>query len=72
VLFGRRGNNPYCHHRALELLREGRRERIELREAAPGEPFDHATYELIEEAWPAELLVRAREVVEREGGWISR
>jgi radical SAM protein with 4Fe4S-binding SPASM domain len=72
VLFGRRGNNPYCHHRALELLREGRRERLELREAAPGEPFDHARYELIEEPWPDELLVRAREVVEREDGWISR
>jgi radical SAM protein with 4Fe4S-binding SPASM domain len=72
VLFGRRGNNPYCHHRALELLREGRRERLELREAAPGEPFDHARYELIEEAWPEELLLRAREVVEREAGWISR
>jgi hypothetical protein len=25
--FGRIGNNPYCHHRALELLREGKRER---------------------------------------------
>jgi radical SAM protein with 4Fe4S-binding SPASM domain len=72
VLFGRRGNNPYCHHRALELLREGRRERLELREAAPGEPFDHARYELIEEPWPEELLGRAREVVEREAGWISR
>lgn len=55
VLFGRRGNNPYCHHRALELLREGRRERLELREAAPGEPFDHARYELVEEPWPGEL-----------------
>jgi radical SAM protein with 4Fe4S-binding SPASM domain len=72
VLFGRRGNNPYCHHRALELLREGRRERLELREAAPGEPFDHARYELIEEPWPDALLIRAREVVEREAGWISR
>jgi radical SAM protein with 4Fe4S-binding SPASM domain len=72
VLFGRRGNNPYCHHRSLELLREGRRERLELREAAPGEPFDHARYELIEEAWPDVLLARAREVVEREAGWISR
>jgi radical SAM protein with 4Fe4S-binding SPASM domain len=72
VLFGRRGNNPYCHHRSLELLREGRRERLELREAAPGEPFDHGRYELIDEPWPDELLVRAREVVEREAGWISR
>lgn len=71
VLFGRRGNNPYCHHRALELLREGRRERLELAAAAPGEPFDHGEYRLIEEPWPAELLTRAREVVERGEGWIS-
>jgi radical SAM protein with 4Fe4S-binding SPASM domain len=71
VLFGRRGNNPYCHHRALELLREGRRERIELAVAAPGEPFDHGEYQLIEEPWPADLLARAREVVERGEGWIS-
>ena len=28
VLFGKPGNNPFCHHRALELLREGKRERI--------------------------------------------
>ena len=71
VLFGRRGNNPYCHHRALELLREGRRERLEFAVAAPGEPFDHGEYRLIEEPWPAELLARAREVAERGEGWIS-
>ncbi|PRP93536.1 radical SAM/SPASM domain-containing protein [Enhygromyxa salina] len=71
VLFGRRGNNPYCHHRALELLREGRRERLELHTPAPGEPFDHAVYRLIEEPWPPELLARAREVAERGVGWIS-
>lgn len=71
VMFGRRGNNPICHHRALELLREGRRERIELAEQAPGAPFDHAKYRLIEEDWPPELLDRAREVVETEQGWIS-
>jgi radical SAM protein with 4Fe4S-binding SPASM domain len=71
VLFGRRGNNPYCHHRALELLREGRRERLELAEPAPGEPFDHGRYTLIEEPWPADLLARAREVVESGEGWIG-
>jgi len=30
-LFGRRGNNPFCHHRALDLLRSGRRERGRVR-----------------------------------------
>jgi radical SAM protein with 4Fe4S-binding SPASM domain len=47
VLFGRAGNNPYCHHRALELSQQGLRERLVLAEAAPGVPFDHARFELI-------------------------
>ena len=47
VLFGRGGNNPYCHHRALELSREGLRERIVRIEEAPGKPFDHGLFELV-------------------------
>jgi Y-X(10)_GDL-associated radical SAM protein len=47
VLFGRAGNNPYCHHRALELSRQGLRERIVQVEAAPGVPFDHGRFELV-------------------------
>jgi radical SAM protein with 4Fe4S-binding SPASM domain len=49
VLFGRAGNNPYCHHRALEMQRQGKRERIERRTLAPGVPFDYAEFDLIEE-----------------------
>jgi Y-X(10)_GDL-associated radical SAM protein len=49
VLFGRAGNNPYCHHRALELSRKGLRERLRLVEPAPGVPFDHARFELVQE-----------------------
>lgn len=33
---GRPGNNPYCHHRAIELARRGLRERIERVAAPPG------------------------------------
>src|SRR5215203_3336947 len=47
VLFGRAGNNPYCHHRALELSKQGLRERIAQVERAPGTPFDHGRFELI-------------------------
>ena len=50
VLFGRAGNNPYCHHRALELSKQGLRERIAQVEKAPGVPFDHGQFELIVEA----------------------
>ncbi len=71
VLLGKRGNNPYCHHRALELLAEGRRERIEPDEPAPGEPFDHGRYRLVEEDWPPEQLARAREIAETHRGWLT-
>jgi radical SAM protein with 4Fe4S-binding SPASM domain len=37
-LFGRRGNNPFCHHRSLELLRRGKRERLVRVAEAPGAP----------------------------------
>lgn len=52
TLFGKAGNNPYCHHRALEMQREGKRERIVQKLAAPGEPFDHGNFELVLEDDP--------------------
>ncbi len=52
VLFGKPGNNPYCHHRALEMKKAGKRERIVRKEAAPGVPFDFGRFEIVEEAWP--------------------
>jgi radical SAM protein with 4Fe4S-binding SPASM domain len=45
-LLGKPGNNPFCHHRALELERQGLRERIRQVEAAPGRPFDHGRFEV--------------------------
>jgi len=39
-LLGRPGNNPMCHHRALEFQRAGKRERLVRAESAPGRPFD--------------------------------
>jgi radical SAM protein with 4Fe4S-binding SPASM domain len=53
AVFGKPGNNPYCHHRALEMQRVGLRERVVLREPAPGAPFDHGVFELISEAFDA-------------------
>lgn len=49
VFFGRAGNNPYCHHRALEMDRKGVREVLSRVEAAPGAPFDHGKFEIREE-----------------------
>lgn len=48
-LLGRPGNNPYCHHRVLELARQGLRERIVQVERAPGDSFDHGRFELVTE-----------------------
>lgn len=53
VLFGKPGNNPYCHHRALERQREGKRERIVKVSEAPGLPFDYGHFELVLEDDPA-------------------
>ncbi len=46
-LFGKPGNNPFCHHRALEMQRAGKRERVVLTQAAPGVPFDHGLFEIV-------------------------
>lgn len=47
TLLGRAGNNPYCHHRALTLARDGKRERIVKVEDAPGTPFDRGRFALL-------------------------
>jgi hypothetical protein len=48
-LLGRPGNNPYCHYRALELRKDGLRERVvKVRDAAPA-PFAVGEFELITE-----------------------
>lgn len=70
VLFGRRGNNPYCHHRALELLAEGKRERIHQVAAPPGEPFDFGRFACTVEPWPEDELRRARELAESGEGFL--
>jgi radical SAM protein with 4Fe4S-binding SPASM domain len=49
---GRRGNNPFCYHRADTLRRQGRRERLERAEHAPGQPYDFGRYRVVEEPWP--------------------
>ncbi len=51
-LLGRPGNNPFCHHRALELAREGLRERVEHvagPDAGTSRGFDTGRYRLIRE-----------------------
>jgi hypothetical protein len=52
VTLGKPGNNPYCHHRALEMAKNGKRERIVQVTAAPGEPFDNGVFEIVVEDTP--------------------
>lgn len=49
VFFGRRGNNPYCHHRALEMEKRGLRERLVRVAPPPGVPFDHGLFDVVTE-----------------------
>jgi radical SAM protein with 4Fe4S-binding SPASM domain len=49
-LLGRPGNNPFCHHRALEMDKMGYRERIELvRGAASKDPFSAGLFRVVRE-----------------------
>ncbi|MFO0678416.1 MAG: radical SAM protein [Polyangiaceae bacterium] len=50
VYFGKPGNNPFCHHRALEMDRAGLRERMVRVEEAKGTPFDHGRFEIVVES----------------------
>lgn len=65
-LLGRPGNNPLCHHRALEMQRAGLRERIELVARAPGVPFDHGLYRVIRESADPEVAAREGPVAVEE------
>jgi radical SAM protein with 4Fe4S-binding SPASM domain len=53
ALFGKQGNNPYCHFRALSFAKQGQRERLVAGAAASGEPMDHGLFELVVEALDA-------------------
>ena len=61
-LLGRPGNNPYCHHRVLELRRRGLRERIRKVEEAAGSSFAVGRFELILEEIPADESLPGRVV----------
>ncbi len=49
MLLGKPGNNPYCHHRALEFSARGLRERVEKVAEAPGLPFDQGLFRIVQE-----------------------
>jgi len=58
-LFGRPGNNPYCHHRALTLEKQGLRERVFKKKDAPDAPFAIGEFGLVVEPIPGREPVRS-------------
>ncbi len=56
--------------RALEFLREGKRERLVRTEAAPGTPFDHGRFDVVLEPFPESELSRARELARTGEGFL--
>jgi radical SAM protein with 4Fe4S-binding SPASM domain len=62
TILGRYGNNPYCHHRALEALARGERERLVRVRKALGKNRDCALFELVTEPapepWATEMRAR--------------
>jgi radical SAM protein with 4Fe4S-binding SPASM domain len=61
ALFGRAGNNPMCHYRALEMDKAGLRERLVKVKDAGGLPFDHGEFEIVVEPVPGASPERERD-----------
>lgn len=57
AILGRPGDNPFCHYRARQLAKVNRRERLVPVERAPGRPFDHGRFAIVEEAFDAPDVV---------------
>lgn len=53
---GRRGNYPFCWHRANDLKKQGKREHLVHATVAPGAPYDFGRFELRVEPWQDDLL----------------
>ncbi|MDP1919575.1 MAG: radical SAM protein [Myxococcales bacterium] len=68
VLFGKAGNNPYCHHRVLELKRQGLRERLVKVSDAPGTPFDQGLFAVVEEPLSAPVVERPPSTIAQPRG----
>ena len=63
--------DPKDYSTVLEMLRNGKRERLVRTQAAEGTPFDYARFEIVVEDWPADLLEKARRLAETGEGYLS-
>ena len=75
VFFDKRGNNPYCHHRALVQAAQGKRETVSLLRQASGLPFDNGVFALQEEAldaaWPNDLERFTADSIQWPAAWLA-
>lgn len=55
AVFGRPGNNPYCHYRARDFAKRGLQERLVHATPAPGVPFDSGTFEIVVEPYGSKV-----------------
>ncbi len=77
VFFNKRGNNPYCHHRALFQAAQGQRERVFPVAPAPGLPFDNGVFDILQESidapWPENDPLRfSIDDVRWPDGWLEK
>ena len=71
VFFGKRGNNPYCHHRALKKAANNVQESFYLKESAPGQAFDHGVFGMKEEAYSNKIGFNINKIIIPEGWEIN-
>jgi radical SAM protein with 4Fe4S-binding SPASM domain len=60
-VLGKPGNQPYCHHRALEMKAQGLREVLVKVKEAPGRPFDNGLFEIKTEPDKDDISLEARQ-----------
>ena len=75
VFFDQRGNNPYCHHRALVHAAQNQRETLTLKRNAFGLPFDNGEFAIqvddLNAAWPAHLTRVTPDSIQWPQAWLA-
>ena len=75
MFFDKRGNNPYCHHRALVYAAQDQRETLHLKRNAFGLPFDNGEFAIqldaFNAAWPPHLSRVTPESIQWPSAWLE-
>ena len=75
VFFDKRGNNPYCHHRALVHAAQDQRETLTLKRNAFGLPFDNGEFAIqldaLQAEWPAHLARVTPDSIQWSQAWLD-